>query len=165
MSIKINVQITEKDIFKFQLYHNYTHMSGIIGLLVGLALIILGIVDIATGNIPASFIWFVCGLMIWFFPLSTMRSKAKRQVKNSDMFQHPLEYEFAENGVTTRQGELEVTNEWSAIERVVSTKQYVMFYMSRVRAIIFPKRCMGDQYDAIVEMIRAHIPEEQVKIK
>ena len=165
MSTKIEVQITAKDMFRFQMYHNYSRFSGIFGLLIGLGLMALGIIDIKTGNASESFIWFVCSFVILVFPIQTMRSKAKRQIRNVEMFQHPVEYEFTQIGFTARQGEVEVTNEWDAIEKVVGTKRYLYFYMSRVRAIIFPKESMGDAYETILLMVREHMPAEKVKVK
>lgn len=165
MPVKINVKITEKHIFHFQLYHNYTHLSGIIGTIAALGLITLGMIDVINQQVPASLIWFVCGGMLLIFPLQSMKAKAKKQVRSSEMFQHPLEYEFSEKGVTTRQGELEVTNEWDKIEKVVQTKKCVIMYMSRVRAMIFPKECIQEQYDDMMAVIRANLSPEKVKIK
>lgn len=165
MLTKVEVQITAKDMFRFQLYHNYTRFSGIFGLLIGLGLMALGVVDITTGNASASFIWFVCSFVIVIFPIQTMKNKSKLQVQRVEMFQHPVEYEFTEIGFTARQGEVEVTNEWDAIEKVVGTKRYLYFYMSRVRAIIFPKESMGDNYETILSLVREHMPAEKVKVK
>lgn len=165
MSTKVKVQITAKDMFRFQLYHNYTRFSGIFGLLIGLGLMALGVIDITNGNASASFIWFVCSFVIMVFPIQTMKNKSKLQVQRVEMFQHPVEYEFTEIGFTARQGEVEVTNEWNAIEKVVGTKRYLYFYMSRVRAIIFPKESMGDNYETILSLVREHMPAEKVKVK
>ena len=165
MSTKVKVQITAKDMFRFQLYHNYTRFSGIFGLLIGLGLMALGVIDITTGNASASFIWFVCSFVIMVFFFFFMKNKSKLQVQRVEMFQHPVEYEFTEIGFTARQGEVEVTNEWDAIEKVVGTKRYLYFYMSRVRAIIFPKESMGDNYETILSLVREHMPAEKVKVK
>lgn len=165
MSHKVEVQITAKDMFRFQLYHNYSRVSGYLGVLLGLVVFGLGIWDIATGNVSDSFIWIVMGLVILIYPIQSMKSKAKRQIQRVEMFHYPVEYEFTENGFIARQGEVEVTNEWDAIEKVVGTKRYLYFYMSKVRAIIFPKESIGTEYEAIMALVREHMPKEAVKVK
>ena len=81
------------------------------------------------------------------------------------MFQKPLEYEFTEEGITVRQDEMEATTKWDEIAKAVGTNQSVILYLNRVRAWIFPKECMGEQYVEILKMIHTHIPPKRVKIR
>ena len=50
----------------------------------------------------------LAALFLVVTPVS-LKGKAKTQVQRTKMFQKPLEYELSEEGVTVRQGELEVT--------------------------------------------------------
>ena len=34
-----------------------------------------------------------------------------------------------------------------------------------VRALIFPKECMGEQYEEVIKMIHTHMPPSKVKIR
>ena len=56
-------------------------------------------------------------------------------------------------------------NEWSVVEKVVSTRKSIIVYTSRVRAIIFPKEFIGDQYDELITLIRENLPAAKVKIR
>lgn len=165
MSVKFNVKITEKDIVDFQLYHARTHMVGIVSLVAILTCVGLSVWNATITNISDAMMFLVCAGILYFFPRQQLKAKAKRQIKNSEMFQHELEYEFNDIGFITRQGDLEVPNEWSGVEKIVSTKRSVIVYMSRVRAIIFPKRYIGEQYEDLLILIRANVPKEKVKIR
>ena len=94
-----------------------------------------------------------------------MKGKAKTQVQRTKMFQKPLEYELSEEGVTVRQGELEVTNKWEDFSKAVSTNRAVILYVTRMRALIFPRESMEEQYEAAVKMISTHMPPKNVKIR
>ena len=72
---------------------------------------------------------------------------------------------MTEDGITVRQDGVEATNKWDEFAKVISTKKIVVVYVNRVRALIFPRECMGEQYGAVVEMIRTHMPAKRVKIK
>ena len=165
MSIKFNVKITENDIVNFQLYHSRTHTVGIVSLVAILGCLGLSVWNATMMNISDAMMFVVCAGILYFFPRQQLKAKAKRQVKNSEMFQKELEYEFNETGFITRQGDLEVPNEWLGVEKVVSTKRSVIIYMSRVRAIIFPKRCIGEHYEDLLTLIRENVPKDKVKIK
>ena len=164
MPIKIEVKITEKDIFSFMLHHHYSRPSGIFGTIMGAFALLVGINYIVQGNIQSSLILIICGFLLVAYIPYVLKKKAKAQ-KNAEMFQHPLEYEFSDRGISVKQGDQEVTNEWDTIEKAVSTRKCIIIYMSRIRAIIFPKRCLGDKYGEIVEMIYTHMPTKKVKIR
>lgn len=164
MPVRIEVKINEKHIWDFLLYHGRTRLSGYIGTVLALITFALGIIDVVIGNPAASLTWFAFSGIILFFPRIQLKKKAKRQAQ-SDMFQNSLQYEFSKEGITARQGTVVVTNTWDSIEKIVSTKKCIFVYMSRVRAIIFPKEAMGDKYDEVIAMIRENMPDKKVRIR
>ena len=72
---------------------------------------------------------------------------------------------MSEEGVTVRQDDLEVTNKWEDFTKAVSTNRAIILYVTRMRALIFPKESLGDQYEAAVKMISTHMPPKNVKIR
>ena len=97
-------------------------------------------------------------------PMTTI-NRAKQQVRNSEMFKKTIVYEFSEDGVTARQGKTQAANEWGEFIKVIETRKSVILYISRLRAIIFPKACIGDNYDEMIKLIRAKMPAKSVKIR
>ena len=165
MSVKIKVKMTEEYMADFMLYHNYTKFSGILGLVLGVVGLVLAVKAFVEGDTQTMGFGFIVAVLFLLVTPSTTKSRAKMQVQNSKMFQKPLEYEFTEEGITVRQDELEATNKWEEFMKVVSTRKSVIVYVNRVRALIFPKACMGKQYEDVVKMIRMHMPATKVKIK
>ena len=47
----------------------------------------------------------------------------------------------------------------------INTNQSIVLYITRMRALIFPKKSMGEEYEAIVKMIHTHMPPSKVKIR
>lgn len=165
MSVKFDVKITDKHIYDFQLYHGRMSWAGILGKVAALLSLAYAVYTVIYDLPSKALIWIAFSLIVLVFPRQQLKTKAKMQVRNSDMFHKPLSYEFSDNGITTRQEDLEVTNEWDAVMKAVSTKKCILIYMSRVRAMIFPKECIGEHYDEVVRLIRENVPEKQVKIK
>lgn len=165
MSVKINVNMTQEYMFDFMLYHNYTHASGLISALVGILALGSSIQYLLAGNIQYFCIWLLCAFVLLFINPSTMKSRAKAQVENSEGFKKPLEYELVQEGIIVRQEEQEVKIAWEEITKVVSTGKSILLYMGRVRALIFPKKCMGEQYEAVLKMIYTYVSPKNVKIR
>ena len=165
MSIKIQVKMTEKYMTDFMFYHNYTSASGIMALLAGLLSVAVAIQGFVNQNMQNGLIWTMCAILFLVVNPHTLKSRAKAQVQNSEMFKKPLEYEFTEEGITVRQDEMEATTKWDEIAKAVSTSQSVILYLNRVRALIFPKECLGEQYVEVLKVIHTHMPPKRVKIR
>lgn len=165
MPIKFEVKMTEKYMFDFMLYHNYTSMSGLMSAIAGVLCFAVFAQNALKGDIQSSLVWLMCAIIFLVFSPYTMKTRAKAQVQNTEMFQRPLEYEFIEEGIIIRQEELEAVNEWSEFTKAVSTQKSVILYLGRVRALILPKECMGEQYGEVLKMIHTHMPSAKVKIR
>ena len=165
MSVKFNVKMTEEYMFDFMMYHNYTHASGILGIILGVGALGYAIYSFINGNTQTAGLGLIVAVMFLVITPRTTKQRAKMQVENSKMFKEALEYEFNEEGITVRQGEIDATTTWDELQKVVSTKKSVIVYITRVRALIFPKACIGTEYDTAIQMIREHMPASKVKIK
>jgi len=165
MSIKVNVDMKEEYMVEFLLHHTYTHYSGIIGLIVGVLATAMGISTIIQGEFQASWPMFLIAVLFLIVTPVTTVNRAKQQVQKSEMFKKTIEYEFSEKGVTARQGKTSAENTWEEFMKVIETRKSVILYVTRLRAIIFPKACMGDKYDEVVKIIRTYMPASKVKIR
>lgn len=165
MSVKINVKMTEEYMYDFMLYHNYTHMSGLMTAIAGVLCLAVFIQKLMNGDMQSSVVWLMCAILFLIISPSSMKAKAKSQVNNSEMFQKSLEYEFTEEGITVRQDESKAETKWEDVTKAVSTQKSVILYLGRVRALILPKSCMGDQYEDVLKMIHTHMPPSKVKIR
>lgn len=165
MSIKFNVKMTDKYMYDFMLYHNYSQVSGLLGAVIGVFALGIGINSVMSGDMTTAALCFLVTFMFLVATPSTMKTRAKQQVKNTEMFQKPLEYELTEEGVTVRQGEAEHTTAWDEFAKAVSTNNSIVLYVTRVRALIFPKECLGTQYEEVMKMIHTHMPPAKVKIR
>lgn len=165
MSVKFEVKMTDKIMYDFLLHHNYSSLSGLLSAAIGCFAFGFGIHDAVAGDAVWAMPMFFVAFVALILPLFSMRTKAKVQVKSSPMFKKPLEYELNEEGVVVRQDEQQVLNKWDDFTKAVSTNRSVILYLSRMRAIIFPKQCMGAQYEEVMQMIHTHIPPKKVKIR
>lgn len=165
MSVKFEVQMTDKYMYDFMLYHNYTHASGLMSAIAGVLCFAVFLTKMTNGDAASSVVWLMCAILMLIINPQNMKSRAKMQIKNSPMFQKPLEYELTENGVIVRQDEQSEMITWEDFTKAVSTGKSVLLYIGRIRAIIFPKECMGEHYEEVLKMIHTHMSPKKVKIR
>ena len=165
MSVKFSVQMNQKYMYDFFLYNTYTKITGIMTPILGVIALLMSIRTwITSGFTMAMPTMLIAVLFLVINPMTT-KSSAKMQVKNTPMFQKPLEYELDGNGITIRQDDAQALNKWDEIAKIVSTKKCVLVYMNRVRALVLPKECMGEQYEAAIEIMRTHVPAKKMRIR
>ncbi len=163
MSVKFKVKMTEKYMYDFMLYHQYMRVSGLLGVIIGVIALGLGISTMMDGEVSAAMPMLLIAVLFLIVNPMTTKQRAKTQVEKA--FKEELEYEFTEEGVYVRQEGTQVINRWDSFEKAVSTPKSVILYITPKSAIIFPKKCMGDQYESVIKMIHTHMPAEKVKIK
>jgi hypothetical protein len=165
MPVKFTVKLKAKDIFDYTLYRNYTSFSGILSAVLGVIFLWMAMERVYFGAWEASLMYWVFVFICLIYIPYTMWSRSKKQYKKNESFHHDIEYTFSDQGINVVQGEINVTNEWDVIVKAVSTRNSILCYTSKVRAIIFPKRCIGDKYEEVLKLIHANMPPEKVKIR
>ena len=165
MKVDFDVKMTKNAMFDFMLYTSYTSLSGIVGVIFGGVTLILGIRQIIEGNYTMASTFFVFALVFLVANPLNMKAKAGAQVKSSPMFQKPIHYELTEEGVEISQDDQHTTVKWTDFQKAVSTNKSVILYVTKLRAFIFPKESLGEDYSAAVKMISTHMAPKKVKIR
>lgn len=154
MKVKFDVKITEKDLFLFLLNNTYRKFTGAIMLLFSIGCIAVTVVT--WGDVPIQNTVLLIVLASFYLVINPLilYSKARRQVKNNDYFNHVLSYEADSVGITVRQGEDMVSIKWEEMWKAVRYGSIVVVYISTIRAFTLPMRCIGDNYNDFVEVAR-----------
>lgn len=165
MSVKFNVKMTKRAMYNFMLHTSYTSISGIAGTLFGFVMLVLGIRSLTSGDDSTALTFFLFATLFIIGNPINMKLRSSEQVAKSPMFKEPITYEMTDEGVHVSQGEQSVLNEWDNFQKAVSTNTSIILYVTKVRALIFPKEDLGEQYLEVVKMISTHMPPAKVKIR
>lgn len=165
MKVTFDVDMTDEAMTSFMYYHTYSHFSGILGIVLGIAS--WGLAIWTFGRVVPVFtaMYALFGFLFLFWTPFTLKSKAKMQRKNTPMFQKTISYTLDEEGITTTQDDQRAELKWEELLKVVSTKKIVIFYVTRVRAFIAPRESIGDQYEAMMQLIKEHLNAKQIKVR
>lgn len=153
--ITFDISITGKDMFDYNVYHNYRHFQGIISLLLGIAMLILcAAAWMENGNI--SYILITGFLGIYFTILTPVKIylKSYTQVKLTPAFMKPIRYTLSEEMLLIEQGDAKAEIPMGDIVRVRDTGKSIVLYVSAVRAYIFPKKQLDGKIDTVRDIIR-----------
>lgn len=159
MKIEFDVKITAADLYDYMLSHTYSGFSGLFGSIVGALFIVW---YFAVG---AQIYYLAAGIIILLYIPCSLYLRAKKQAKTNTFFKTPLHYTLTEEGVTVTQGEYEMFQDWSIVYKAKSTNHSILVYTSKVNAWIFPKKALGNDKEAVIQLISAHVAPDKIKIK
>ena len=158
MKVEFDVKITAADLYDYMLAHTYSGFSGLFGSVVGAFFIIMYF------NL-GQFLYLIAGAVILLYIPCSLFMRAQKQAVLNETFKKPIHYVLTDEGVTVSQGDNEMFQEWDVVYKAKSTNRSLLIYTSKVNAWIFPKRDLGKDKEAVIQLISAHVAPDRIKIK
>ena len=164
MSAEFDVTITDKDMFRFNIYHAYHGFQGIIATLVGVWVLIMA--GLTFGKVEALYtmVYLILGILFLVYVPGNLYLRSKKQVSSSDVLKNALHYKIDDAGIHVSQGEQTADLEWKQIYKMVSTKEQLLIYSSRINAYVIPKEAVGEQYETILGLAINHLENYRLKM-
>lgn len=165
MNIQVDIQITDKDMYRFNMHHAYTGFQGIFATLIGIA--VLAVAAITWGSVETvySVLYTVFGVIFLIYTPFALKLHSKRQRLLSPALGEPMHYTFDDEGVHVAIGEQQADLEWKMIYRMLSTKKQLLIYSTRVNAYILPMEQLRDQYPALKALARQKLEPHRCRLK
>lgn len=155
---EVDVHMTASILYDYMLRHTYMSLTGPLAT-------VLGIMCIMFFMNGASFIYLLAGIVIIAYLPWNLFLNAKRQVLTNEAFKKPLHYSFTEEGIYVSQdGRMEMQR-WENMYKAVSTGKSVIVYTSKVNASIFPRKDLGGDSVALLEILCRYMDPKKVKFK
>lgn len=164
MSAEFDVTITGKDMFCFNIYHAYHGFQGIIATLVGIWVLIMAGLTFGRVSILNTILYIIFGILFLVYVPGNLYLRSKKQVSSSDVLKNALHYKIDDAGIHVSQGEQTADLEWNQIYKMVSTKNQLLIYSSRVNAYIIPKEIIREQYQTILGLAINHLEGFRLKM-
>lgn len=170
---KLSISIDADDMYRFQMYHTYHGMQGILSIVLGILSIAAAIVApiLAPERIEPLDVVFYAGVglvFLFYYPIS-FKKKAPLMIEQSQVLSHPLHYTFDEKGVTVEvdeavdieMGESTAFLPWESMYKVVFSKDQLLLYSNKVNAYILPLAKL-DGFEDIKALILKKVPDYRV---
>lgn len=165
MPIEFDVKLEPKDMYRFNMYQNYTGMSGLSSIL--FAGLLWGMAIYTYGQVPSgrTILYVVVGVIMLIYMPITLRLRAKQSIAVSPVLSGVLHYYIDEDGFTITQGEASGVLAWKQVYKMVSTKHLVLVYSNRVNAYVIPRKQLGEQYIPLAKLATEKLPKFRLKMK
>ncbi len=165
MDTEVLIQITDKDMYRFNMYHAYTGFQGIFATVIGIAVLAVAAVTWGRVDTAYSVLYAIFGVIFLVYTPLALKMRSKRQMLLSPVLKEPMHYSFDEAGIHVAIGEQQADLEWKMVYRMLSTGRQLLIYSTRVNAYILPMEQLADKYSAVKALAEQKLEPYRCKLK
>ncbi len=160
--MRFEVKLTAKELWQFSMYHANAGATGLFNLIFTAAALFLLVVRWGTLTAAYRLLLFGCVLIFTVLQPLLLYGKVRRQAKTPAMAE-PMYLTFKEDGLKVEQHGQEAVFAWNQMGRMDKKPAMVVLYMDRVHAYLLPRKILGEQEEAFLEMVKTYLPKERRK--
>lgn len=153
MTMDFELKIDTRTMGRFLLRYNYTKVTGLFGILLGLASLVAVIVKWDMWNANQRVVWMVIAVLFLVVQPLTLVRKGKRQVEQQEM-QEPLFCHIDGEGLKVTQGDASSECKWENVRKIVYGKDVVYIFTSAIYATIITAESCEGRFDELVAFLK-----------
>lgn len=165
MPIEFDIKITDKDMYKFNMYHAYTGFQGIFATVIGIIVLIVAVATLGKVDTMYTLLYFLFGIIFLVYTPVNLWLRSKRQILMSPVLKETLRYSLDDTGVHVAVGEQTADLEWKMIYKMVSTKRNLLIYSTRVNAYVIPRQQLDGKYEAVKQLAEEKLEKYRLRMK
>lgn len=165
MPIQFQVQLKEKDLYAFTMYHSYHSQQGILSIVIALFAFFAAYTTRNTVESSYTFLYIIFGIVFLVYIPVTLKMRAKVQMKGTGPLQSKLLYKIDDTGITATLNEESAILPWKQVYKIAGNKKYIYVYSNKVHAYIFPADQMDGQYEKIKEIAKKNLEKYRFALK
>ncbi len=171
--LKFDSQLKPEDMYRFQMYHAYTSFQGWSAILFGILGISAGIITFGKVDTFYTVAYIVLGVVFLLYLPVIFKSRSKRLVESSEVLSNVLHYQLTEDGILVSTDVKPENGEepepvllpWKNVYKVVTTKQELFIFSTRINAYVIPKTAVEGITREIGDFFRAKLPPHRLKYR
>ena len=165
MNTEFDMQITAKDLYKFNMRQIYTGMNGVVGIVVPIICFIMAGVEFSKELYVYFTLYLVFGFVFLFYMPLSLWIRANHVMKKNTALSQTLHYQVDEEGIKVSVQEENATLPWDMIYKVIETKNMILVYSNRVNAYILIKEQLGDSCEIFKQIATSKLEKYRVRFK
>ncbi len=165
MSPEFDVQLTAKDLYRFNMKRSYTTLQGPISIIIAILFCVSAVVTGMHYQFQYTALYGAAALLFWLYIPVTLKGRAKKVMAKDAVLSGVLHYTFTDTGIQVKSGEQSAELPWKNVFKMTAGKKYVYIFSNRINAYIIPREQMGEQYEAVRDLAKANLEKYRISMK
>ena len=166
MKVSFDIQLTTKDLYKFNIMQAYKGMQGFLSILLPVLVFAYAVSTFGEVSIGSTLVYVGLGIMfLVYVPVSLWMRVNKIMKDPNNAISKTLHYDFEEDGIRVSVEQENVEFKWENIFLLKETKDMVLLYTNRINAYILPKEQLRSNYTLLSELAHQKLEKHRIKMK
>lgn len=166
MKAEFDVQLTAKDLFRFNMRQAYTTMQGPISIIIGILFFVSAGVCAYNAEYLYLVIYILAGFLFLLYIPITLKMRAKKTIQKNTVLSGVLHYAISEESIVASTADDQGELPWDNIFKMISNKKYLLIFSNRVNAYIIPRNQLGEEnYETVKQIAGKKLQKFRVKMK
>lgn len=166
MKVSFDIQLAQKDLYKFNIRQAYKGMQGFLSILLPVLVFAYAVSSFGSVSIGSTIVYVGLGILfLVYVPVSLWFRVKKTMQDSNNAISKVIHYDFKEDGILVSVGEESVEFQWENIYRIKAEKDMVLVYTNRINAYILPMEQVKDGYAALSELAHKKLEKYRIKMK
>ena len=153
-ALTFDVELTERDMVRFNLFHTYSGFQGWFSCIVAVAAFFVAWWSFGKVSGTMTVLYCLIGALILAYIPANIVLSAKHRIRRVPELLAPLHYRVDGQGIGVEKDGDNALLAWDQIFRVRTTKEALYVYSSRVHAYVIPRRCLTDGGEAFLSLAK-----------
>ena len=165
LSFILDVTLSQKDLYRFNMYQTYTGFQGWTSIVLGILGFVMAGISFQNGKISYTLLYTAVGFLFLLYIPVALWFRAKEILKTNKVLASTLHYEISDKNIHVSQGKETGDMEWEAVYKIVANAKQILIYSNRKSAYIIPMEQIGDQYAAFREIAEQKLEKYKLRMK
>ncbi len=165
MMTEFDVQLSARDLFRFNMRNTYTSLQGPISIIIAILFVISGVVSATNGKYQYTVLYVAVAILFLVYIPITLNARAKKTFRTNEVLSGKLHYVISEEGIEVHSGDEKGTLPWDMIFKMTANQKYLFIYSNRINAYIIPREQITDCYADIKALATQKLPKYRIKMK
>lgn len=165
MNINLDIKITAKDLFRFNMNQAYKGTQGILSIVLPILIFAYAVTTYGDVSIGSTLVYVGLGIVfLVYVPVSLWMRSKKVVLDPNNALSKALHYTFTEEGIRVSVEEESVELKWEHIYQIRTTGDLLLIHTNRIHAYILPLAQVGDNYDVLSQLVHAKLEKYRIKM-
>ena len=166
MKIELDIKITAKDLYLFNIRQAYKGMQGFLSILLPVLVFAYAWASVGKASTESIMVYVAVGVVfLVYVPVSLWLRVSKIMKDENNALTKTLHYTFEEEAIHVAVEEEQVDFQWENIFQMKTAGKHLLVYTNRINAYILPLAQVGDKYAELSKLAHSKLQKHRVSMR
>ena len=165
MKVSLDIKLTAKDLFRFNMNQAYKGMQGALSIILPILVFAYAVSTFGEVSVGSTLVYVGLGMLFLLYVPVSLWLRTKKIINDpNNAISKTLHYDFEEDLIRVSVEQERVEFKWENIFRLCTSGNLLLLYTNRINAYILPLEQVGEKYQPLFELANKKLEKYRIKM-